>query len=184
MKSRRHCCLHPALRKRFVVAREDANGELRLVAYLVLADPVLDKQAARPLDLGVLRQHLGSTLPEYMVPSVYVVLDALPLTANGKLDRNALPVPDSGGAIVGYVAPDTAEEILLCELVAELLGLERVGSPIISFIWAGTRCWRRGSRRRFARACIGSCRSARSLTRPFWASWPGLCARCRWPGRR
>src|SRR3984885_8035932 len=65
-------------------------------------------------------------LPEYMVPSAFVVLDALPLTANGKLDRSALPVPEGGGVSVGYVAPESPEEILLCELVAELLGLKRV----------------------------------------------------------
>src|SRR5690606_39637210 len=61
------------------------------------------------------------------VPSAYVELEGLPLTANGKLDRRALPAPAAGGMTGAYVAPGTPEEVLLCELVARLLGLERVG---------------------------------------------------------
>ena len=79
------------------------------------------------IDLRELRQRLAARLPEYMVPAAFVVLDALPLTTNGKLDRKALPAPDGSGLTAGYVAPITPEEILLCELVAKLLGLERVG---------------------------------------------------------
>src|ERR1035438_3098627 len=62
-----------------------------------------------------------------MIPAAFVVLQGLPLTANGKLDRGALPAPEDSGLAAGYVAPGTPEEILLCDLVAELLGVACVG---------------------------------------------------------
>ncbi|MFC9734121.1 amino acid adenylation domain-containing protein [Streptomyces roseolus] len=73
-----------------------------------------------------LRSHLAERLPDYMVPSAVVVLDALPLTANGKVDRNALPDPDPAGTDAGR-PPRTPREKLLCTLFADLLGLGRVG---------------------------------------------------------
>ncbi|HEX2093748.1 MAG TPA: condensation domain-containing protein, partial [Longimicrobiaceae bacterium] len=80
-------------------------------------------------DVGLvetLRTRLGERLPEYMVPSAFVVLDSLPLNANGKLDRRALPAPElSAGE--GYVAPRTPTEELLCAIWSEVLGAERVG---------------------------------------------------------
>ncbi|MFI0543222.1 amino acid adenylation domain-containing protein [Streptomyces sp. WSLK1-3] len=82
-------------------------------------------QEARRLS-GVLRSHLAERLPEYMIPSAFVVLDRFPVTANGKLDREALPEPDPGDA-VGGGAPRSAREEELCALFAELLGLPRVG---------------------------------------------------------
>ncbi|MET8629453.1 condensation domain-containing protein, partial [Kitasatospora sp. NPDC004669] len=78
------------------------------------------------VDLGCVRKHLSTTLPDYMIPSALVVLDALPLTASGKLDRRALPAPDFTAA-VSERAPGTAREELLAGLFADLLGLERVG---------------------------------------------------------
>ncbi|SFL53980.1 non-ribosomal peptide synthetase [Streptomyces pini] len=74
-----------------------------------------------------LREHLAGRLPDYMVPSAVVVLDAFPLTANGKVDRAALPDPDPAGA-AGNRPPETPREELLCRLFAELLGLSRVGT--------------------------------------------------------
>ncbi len=115
----------PSITQAAVIAREDTAGDKRLVAYLVAGKDEQGQHTA--IDLRGLRQHLAERLPEYMVPAAFVVLDALPLTPNGKLDRKALPALDGSGLAAGYVAPNTPEEIVLCELVAELLDLERVG---------------------------------------------------------
>ncbi|HKM55690.1 MAG TPA: amino acid adenylation domain-containing protein, partial [Isosphaeraceae bacterium] len=113
---------HPQVRERVVVARRDSSGENRLVAYVVPRDSVA-------LTYGQLRDYLKPKLPAYMIPSALVVLDALPLTANGKLDRRALPEPGGEGAVVsgGYAAPRTKVEERLALMWAEVLGLERVG---------------------------------------------------------
>jgi acyl carrier protein len=78
-------------------------------------------------DLGDLRAHLKRTLPDYMVPQAFVVLDRLPLSANGKLDRQALPAPDASAARRDYVAPRNETEATLAGIFAEVLQLERVG---------------------------------------------------------
>jgi amino acid adenylation domain-containing protein len=112
-----HSCVHQAV----VVAREDASDDKRLVAYVVGSDAV-------PPDGDELRAHLKRSLPEYMVPSAYVVLEALPLTSNGKVDRRALPAPAGNAVIQGeYVAPRTPIEEVLAGIWAEVLKLERVG---------------------------------------------------------
>jgi len=105
-----------------VLAREDAPGQKRLVAYVVA-----EKQAA--LTVTELRNWVKEKLPEYMVPAAFVMLPAIPVTQNGKVDRRALPVPDSVRPELeqGYLAPRTPEEEILARIWAEVLKLERVG---------------------------------------------------------
>jgi amino acid adenylation domain-containing protein len=109
---------YPGLAHAVVVAREVDGGEKRLAAYVVPADG--------PVDIDALRAHAGRQLPEYMVPAVFVTLDALPLTPNGKLDRRALPAPAVASA-TDYQAPGTARQEVLCGLFGEVLGVPRVG---------------------------------------------------------
>jgi amino acid adenylation domain-containing protein len=113
---------HSAVREAVVLAREDGPGDKRLVAYYTVAP---DAEAA---DAEALRRHLSAVLPEYMVPAAYVRLDALPLTANGKLDRKALPAPDGAAYVArGYEPPAGEIEIRLARIWADVLKLERVG---------------------------------------------------------
>jgi amino acid adenylation domain-containing protein len=102
----------PGVADAAVLLRDDLPGGPRLVAYVVGALP--DPAA------------LSATLPDYMIPAAFVALDAFPLTANGKLDRRALPAPDIAST-AGYVAPRDEVEAMLAQLWAELLGVERVG---------------------------------------------------------
>ena len=112
---------HPEVRRTVVIAREDNPGEKRLIAYVVPNN----QQVATAQEL---RRFLKEKLPEYMIPSTFIVLDSLPLTPNGKIDWRALPVPDSSRICleVGFVPPHTPTEEILVNLWIEVLGLERV----------------------------------------------------------
>jgi amino acid adenylation domain-containing protein len=112
---------HPDVHQAVVMAREDSPGDKRLVAYVV-------GHAEAVADVAALRVGLKQRLPDYMVPSAIVVLEALPLSPNGKIDRKALPAPEGEAVIRGaYVAPRTAVEQALASIWREVLKLERVG---------------------------------------------------------
>ena len=112
---------HEAVGEAVVLAREDVPGQRRLVAYVV--------PARESVAVAELREHLKEKLPEYMVPSAFVMLDVLPLTRNGKIDRRGLPPPDPDerAARRAYVAPRNAAERQLAEIWQQSLGVPRVG---------------------------------------------------------
>ncbi|MFI0817472.1 non-ribosomal peptide synthase/polyketide synthase [Streptomyces sp. NPDC021098] len=124
---------HPAVAEAVVTVREDEPGVRRLVAHLVPAPG-----AAAPAD-AELRAELGRTLPGYMVPSAFAVLDRLPLTENGKTDRAALPAPGPATAApaAGHVEPRTPTEEVIAEIWAEVLGVEPVGAEDDFFALGG-----------------------------------------------
>ncbi|HEY0079207.1 MAG TPA: amino acid adenylation domain-containing protein [Pyrinomonadaceae bacterium] len=112
---------HPEVREAVVLAREDVLGETRLVAYVVAE--------RQDLQGHELRAYLKEHLPDYMIPSVFMMLDALPLTPNGKVDRRALPAPGSArpSMELAYVAPASMVEEVLASIWSEVLDIERVG---------------------------------------------------------
>ncbi|MGW8793015.1 amino acid adenylation domain-containing protein, partial [Streptomyces althioticus] len=109
---------HEQVAQAAVLVREDRPEDRRLVAYLV--------PTTKPVQTADLREHLAAHLPDYMVPSAFVTLNAFPLTPNGKLDRRALPAPDYGPQAGGGRAPRSPREEILCTLFAEVLGVETV----------------------------------------------------------
>lgn len=123
---------HPAIQASLVVAREDACSEKHLVAYVV-ANPELQLVAAD------LRSFLRNELPDYMVPAVFVQLETLPLTQNGKLDRAALPAPNAENTLRDeeFIAPRTPIEERLAVMLSSLLGLEQVGVTDNFFMLGG-----------------------------------------------
>ncbi|MFJ8747668.1 amino acid adenylation domain-containing protein, partial [Embleya sp. NPDC127516] len=114
---------HPQVGQAAVIARTESQGELVLSAYVVPTDPG-DVGEDLPRSL---REFAARRLPEYMLPSAIVVLDALPLTANGKLDRAALPSADRSGGTVAEEVVSTPREEILCGMFAQVLGLDSVG---------------------------------------------------------
>ena len=112
---------HGAVRECAVVLR-DEEGDRRLIAYL-------STRADSDLSTDELRRQLKERLPDYMVPSAFIILDELPLTPNGKVDRASLPDPGgpSRESAETYVAPSTPTEAVLADMWAEVLDIERVG---------------------------------------------------------
>ncbi|WP_285561486.1 amino acid adenylation domain-containing protein, partial [Actinoplanes regularis] len=117
---------HPQVSQAAVIVREDRPGDKRLVGYLVAAGD--------DLDVAAVREFAAGRLPEYMLPTILTVLDTLPLNANGKLDRAALPNPNLPTA--GRAAATATEEIL-CALFAEILGVESVPADVSFFELGG-----------------------------------------------
>ncbi|XIE82040.1 condensation domain-containing protein [Streptomyces sp. SBR177] len=131
----------PGIAQAVALVREDPTGHRRLVAYVVptpattaparTTEPTRTAEPTRPAVTAptpaAVRAALGRELPAYMVPSAVVVLDALPLTVNGKTDRAALPEPSPAQLVGEYVAPRDSTEETLAEVFAEILGVDRVG---------------------------------------------------------
>lgn len=114
---------HPAVQQAIVCSREDVPGDKRLVAYIVF-------QPKSPIPQSTdLRAFLKEKLPEYMVPSAFVMLKSLPLTANGKIDRKKLPVPEQipPELAATFVAPRNQTEEAIAQIWVEVLAVERVG---------------------------------------------------------
>ncbi|MBT4836028.1 MAG: amino acid adenylation domain-containing protein [Methylococcales bacterium] len=122
---------HEMIKESVVIAREDTKGHQRLVAYVVadLYEDVLEENEVR--------EHLKQTLPDYMIPSDFVFLDAFPLSPSGKVDRFALPAPSGPMMDDEYVAPNTPTELKLAEIWAEVLGAGRVGTKDNFFEFGG-----------------------------------------------
>ncbi|GCE51346.1 hypothetical protein KTH_62150 [Thermosporothrix hazakensis] len=113
---------HPDIARAVVVAQEQEQGDKRLVAYIVA------RKECSQLDSGALRQHVQAQLPDYMVPSAFFVLDTLPLTPTGKIDRQRLPRMDKVQVQTQreYIAPGNNLELMLAHHWEEVLGVERV----------------------------------------------------------
>ncbi|MEQ1527955.1 MAG: amino acid adenylation domain-containing protein, partial [Methylococcales bacterium] len=112
---------YPGVNEAVVLVREDIPGDKRLVAYLIAAKE-------HEVSIETLKARLKETLPDYMVPSAFVMLDSMPLSANGKLDRKRLPQPDmSGMSAKHYQEPQTPVEKILADIWMELLAVKRVG---------------------------------------------------------
>ncbi|OBQ35366.1 MAG: non-ribosomal peptide synthetase, partial [Anabaena sp. MDT14b] len=110
---------HPQIQQAVVIVTEDIPGDKRLVAYLVKSDEFLTNKQ--------IRDFLKQQLPEYMLPSVFVTLDTIPLTPNGKIDKKALPIPDGVSREVEYIAPRTPSEEIIANIFATVLNQQNIG---------------------------------------------------------
>jgi amino acid adenylation domain-containing protein len=124
---------HAAVKTSVVVDREDVTGAKGLIAYLILRE-------GSTVQASSLREALAAQLPAYMIPSGFVVLDALPLTVNGKLDRAAMPAPDAGNTLrdATDIAPRTPIEERLSSMVTTLLQVQSIGIDDNFFLNGGS----------------------------------------------
>ncbi|MFS0838325.1 amino acid adenylation domain-containing protein [Paenibacillus sp. 1P03SA] len=112
---------HPMVKEALVMDRTDSQGQKVLCAYLVCGpDPAPETE--------LLREALAAKLPSYMIPSYFVFLPEMPLTSNGKVNRRALPAPDTAWDDNGYIAPEGETEEVLAAIWQEVLGVERIGA--------------------------------------------------------
>ena len=127
---------HPDVQEAAVIAREDRPGEKRLVAYVVQRCKVARSQSEETdpailqfCNSATLRSYLQAKLPDYMVPSAFVLLDVLPITPNGKVDRNALPALDLSAmsSQQTFVPPRTPTERAIADVWSAVLGVEQIG---------------------------------------------------------
>ena len=125
---------HPNIQQSVVIAREDVPGDQRLVAYIIPSQ----KQAST---LNELRRFLKEKLPEYMVPSAFVMLETLPLNTNGKVDRRALPAPQQERPALEepFVAPQDTLELQLTKIWEQVLSIQPIGVKDNFLSWGGTR---------------------------------------------
>ncbi len=114
---------HPNVAQALVLAREDSPGNKRLVGYVVPASAARSQNDC----IADLCAYLRTRLPEYMLPSAFVLLDQFPITPNGKVDRRALPAPSASDSMDEFVAPCTPTEEILAGIWAHVLGVSRVG---------------------------------------------------------
>ena len=123
---------HPELREAYVHVTGNASGDKQVIAYVVARGTSVPST-------NDLRKYLQAHLPEYMIPSLFVVLEALPLTSNGKVDTRLLPVPSTGRAelAASFLAPRNAVEEVLADIWAEVLGIEQVGVQDNFFLLGG-----------------------------------------------
>ena len=166
---------HEKVREAVVVARADENGERRLVAYLVTHD---ETEGASPTT-SELRLHAKQFLPEYMVPSAFVLLESLPVTPAGKVDKRRLPAltTERPSLAAEYVKPQTETEQSIAAVWQELLHVSDIGTQITSSTWAAIRCCWSRSRRACKKSSVSNSRWwISSSTRPS-AHWPQSSAR-------
>jgi amino acid adenylation domain-containing protein len=124
---------HIQIKEAVVIAREDASGDKKLVGYLVLKK----HKNQRTIETAELRNYLSTYLPDYMIPSVFVTLEVIPLTPNGKVDRKGLPAPGYQENQRAYATPRTAIEKALCEIWQNILNIESIGIYDNFFILGG-----------------------------------------------